>query len=326
MPTDRVFLTGATGFVGNHVLGELLSAGYRVRALVRSPATSLQGCEVIRGDLRNCGELARAIDGCRYVVHCAALYSFAPAQRLEIRAVNVRGTAGLLEAARVAGIERAIVTSSSAALGAARNGRAATEDDWATAHEGAAYHDSKVEQERAAFASQVPVVTLLPTTPVGPGDSKPTPTGRVILDFAQGKMFAKPPLAGGLNLVAVEDVARAHVAALTAARSGERYILGAENLTLDALWELLAAVTHRPAPRMRVPSGLIFGAAWLDDLRCRLARNATPAIPLEGVRMARHRMYADSSKAMRELSYQPGPVREALERAVEWYRAHDYFN
>jgi len=325
LPTDLVFLTGATGFVGHHVLGELRAAGYRVRALVRDRSAAVD-CELVHGDLRRPGELARAIDGCRYIVHCAALYSFSPAHRHDIALINVQGTAGLLEAARVAGVERAIVTSSSAALGAARNGRPATEIDWAPAGAPSVYHDSKVEQERVAFASRVPVVTLLPTTPIGPGDAKPTPTGRLIVDFARGRIFAKPPRTGGLNLVAVEDVARAHVAALTRARSGERYIVGAENVTLEDLWKMLAALTGRRAPRLRVPNGVIFGIAWLDEVRCRIQANATPVVPLEGVRMSQHRMYADCAKATRELDCHPGPVREALERAVAWYRAHDYFN
>ncbi|MBV8726662.1 MAG: NAD-dependent epimerase/dehydratase family protein, partial [Candidatus Eremiobacteraeota bacterium] len=169
MPTDSVFLTGATGFVGNHVLQELLARGYRVRALVRNQPSTPLACETVCGDLRNPGSFARTLEDCRYLIHCAAIYSFAPAMRREIDLINVTGTAGLLEAARIAGVERAIVTSSSAALGFSRNGRRLTEADWANADSGSAYHDSKVEQERAAFASRVSVTTLLPTTPIGPG-------------------------------------------------------------------------------------------------------------------------------------------------------------
>ncbi|MBV8688669.1 MAG: NAD-dependent epimerase/dehydratase family protein [Candidatus Eremiobacteraeota bacterium] len=322
MPTEPVFLTGATGFVGGHILRALIERGYSVRALVRDKDAVQLPCDTIAGDLRRPGELARAIDGCRYVIHSAALYSFSARLRREIYLTNVAGTAGLLEAARVAGVERAIVTSSSAALGVSRNGRLLTEADWGNDDSGSTYHNSKVAQERAAFASRVAVTTLLPTTPVGPGDAKPTPTGQLILDFMRGRMFSKPPRRGGLNLVAVEDVARAHVDALTRGRSGERYILGGENLTLDQLWQVLAEITERPMPRARVPNALLFGLAWGDELRCRFAKDCTPLIPLEGVRMAQHRVFVDSLKARQELQFEASPVRDALQRAVLWYRSH----
>jgi dihydroflavonol-4-reductase len=169
----------------------------------------------------------------------------------------------------------------------------------------------------------VPVVALLPTAPVGPGDWKPTPTGQMILDFARGKMFAKPPR-GGLNLVPVEDVARAHVAALQAGVPGERYILGAENLLLDDVWQLLSGVTGKPMPRWRVLDGVALAIAQMDELRCRMQKHAQPFVPVEGVRMARERMFADSSKARRDLRFAPGSVRDALSRAVEWYRTNRY--
>lgn len=322
---DRVFLTGASGFVGSHVLRELLAGGYPVRALSRT--TALPGAdkrvEVVTGDLEHSGEFARALDGCRYVVHCAALYSFAPADRARIHRVNVTGTAGLMEAARVAGIERFILTSSSATLGASHDGRPRTEEDWASEGRASSYHHSKLDQERAAFAGRVPLIALLPTAPVGPGDWKPTPTGQMVLDFARGKIFAKPPR-GGLNLVPVEDVARAHVAALELGRPGERYILGGENLMLDQIWELLASVTGKPIPSWRAPQALALAIAYIDEARCRLDKRAQPFVPLEGVRMSCELMFADSSKAKRELGFSAGPVRHALERAVQWYRANSY--
>jgi dihydroflavonol-4-reductase len=354
---DRVFLTGASGFVGAHVLRELIASGYEVRALSRTStlchpelvegrpsklshpevskdpersersASEVEGrVQIVTGDLRYPGEWAQALYGCRYVIHCAALYSFAPSDRVLTHKVNVVGTASLLEAARVAGVERVVLTSSSATLGAAHDGRPRTEADWATEGRGASsYHHSKLEQERAAFAGRVPVVALLPTAPVGPGDWKPTPTGQMILDFARGKMVVKPPR-GGLNLVPVEDVARAHVTALQRARVGERYILGGENLLLDQVWELLAQVTGKPLPHWRIPDAVALGVAYADELRCRVQRGAQPSVPLEGVRMSRERMFADSAKAQRELDFRAGSVRDALERAVRWYRAHGYCN
>ncbi len=311
MPTDRVFLTGASGFVGSHILRELLAANYFVRALARKPE-SLQrdnrGVEVVIGDLTRPGEFARSLEGCRYLIHCAALYSFAPRDRRAIEKTNVAGTASLMEAARVAGVERAVLTSTSGTLHGSHS----------------AYHRSKVAQERAAFAGRVPVVALLPTAPVGPGDWKPTPTGKLVLDFTCGRIFVRPPR-GGLNLVPVEDVARAHVTALERGRPGERYVLGGEDLSFDRVWELLSAATGRPLPRVRVPYPLLLAIAYADEARCRLFR-ADPLIPLEGMRLSRELMFADSSKAARELNYHPGPVKAALERAVEWYRVHDYCN
>ena len=325
MRSDCVFLTGATGFVGSHVARALVTAGHRVRALVRSGDARLDGCETVLGDLRRAGELVRAMDGCRYLIHCAALYSFAPRDRAAIRQVNVAGTAALLEAARIAGVERAVVTSSSATVGPARDGRLATEDDWVTdaRHAASAYHYSKVEQERVTLAARVPAVLVLPTAPVGPGDRKPTPTGMMVLDFARGKMRVAPP-PGGLNLVAVQDVARAHVAALECGRPGERYLIGGENLTLDEVWELLGAATGRPVPRRRIPYSLLLGIAWADELRCRVWSTAQPAVPLEGVLMARERMHVDCAKAARELGHRPGSVADALQRAVTWYRENGY--
>ena len=318
---DRVFLTGATGFVGSHILRELLAAGYNVSALRRAPLQchpererSEQSKERenprvdwIVGDLTRVGDFARTLRGCRYLVHCAALYSFAPRDRAAMTAVNVEATASLLAAAHLAGVERAVLTSSSATEGHAHSG----------------YHRSKLEQERAAFASRMPVIALLPTAPIGPGDAKPTPTGKLVLDFARGAIVAKAPGDGGMNLVAVEDVARAHVAALERGHAGERYIIGGENLSMDEIWELLASVTGRPVPRIRAAYALALTAAIFDEFRCRLT-GATPAVPLEGVTMARERMYADSAKAEVDLGYIATPVRGALERAVAWYRQMGY--
>jgi dihydroflavonol-4-reductase len=158
---------------------------------------------------------------------------------------------------------------------------------------------------------------------VGPGDSKPTPTGRLVLDYARGRIVAKAPGRGGMNLVAVEDVARAHVSALDRGRVGERYIVGGEDLTMDEIWSLLAELTGKPVPSWRAPYALALAAAYADELRC-LITGAAPAVPVEGVRLSRERMFADSSKARLDLAYEPTPVRAALERAVSWYRENGY--
>ncbi|HEV2879572.1 MAG TPA: NAD-dependent epimerase/dehydratase family protein [Candidatus Eremiobacteraceae bacterium] len=326
MPSDLVFVTGATGFIGSHVARALVAEGYRVRALVRRPGAKVEGAQTVEGDLREPGKLAHNLRDCRYLVHCAALYSFAPRDRQLMSEVNVAGTEGLLEAARVAGVERAVVTSSGSTVGPASNGTPATESGWSLSAHRSAYHHSKLEQERAALAARVPTVLVLPTSPVGPGDWKPTPTGRLVLDFARGRIPARPSGAGGINLVAVEDVARAHVAALRLGTARERYLVGGENLTFDEVWDLLAAATGRPAPRLRLPFAVALAAGFVDELRCRVSASAVPAVPLEGVRMSRERMYVDSSKASKELGYQAGSVRDALGRAVAWYRANGYLN
>jgi len=306
---DSVFLTGATGFVGSHILRELVAAGYTVRALRRSRAARDDGVEWIEGDLREVGAFARSLYGCRYAVHCGALYSFAPRDRAIIHAVNVEGTASLMAAADLAGVERVVLTSSTATL-----------------HDlPGEYHRSKLEQERAAFAGRAPVIALLPSAPIGPGDRKPTPTGKMVLDFARGKIVAKAPGHGGMNLVAVEDVAAAHVAALERGRIGERYAIGGENLTMDEIWEMLAEITGKPMPSFRAPYALALLAGYFDEARCRIA-GGDPDVPLEGVRLSREQMYADSSKAQRELGYRPTAVRAALERAVAWFSANGYLD
>jgi dihydroflavonol-4-reductase len=323
---ESVFLTGASGFIGSHVLRALVEAGHPVRALRRpdsAPLPPLEGVREVMGDLARPGEIVPALRGCRYLIHTGAVYSFSPGDRRATSAINVRGTKGLLEAARIAGIERAVVTSSSATVGPATGNAPATEENWAPEEPGtAAYHRSNIAAERVALAARVPAVLLLPTMPVGPGDWKPTPTGQMIVDFMRGRIFASLP--GGVNVVPVEDVARAHVLALTRGTPRERYLLGGENLMLSDLWRALASICRRPAPTREIPYAVALGFGWMEELRCRLQRGSRPLAPLEGVRMARHRMHVSSEKASRELGFEPGPARAALERAVQWYADNGY--
>ena len=319
-----VFLTGGSGFIGGHVLDELLASGYSVRALVRNPGRLVRhpGLREVVGDITRAGELVEAMRGCRFVVHCAAAYSLAPADRARIRATNVAGTTGVLAAAHLAGVERAVVTSSSATVGPIVAGRPATEADHADEHGGSAYHDSKIASERAALAARVPAVLILPTAPVGPRDWKPTPTGAALLTFLRRRVVAS--VDGGLNVVAVGDVARAHVAALGRGTPRTRYLVGGENLSFDELWSRLAEISGIPAPRRRMPHAAALLAAYVDETRCRLVPGARPVVPLEGVRMARQRMFVSSDRAERELGVTPTGVDAALRGAVRWYRDHGY--
>lgn len=317
-----VFLTGASGFVGSHVLRVLLARGYRVRALVRAPEALPSGVVHVRGDLRAPAALVPALRDCRYLVHTAALYSFSPRDETTIAEVNVRGTQGLLEAARIAGIGRCVVTSSSSALAPATASRPVTERSWAEAQPGAVtYHSSKLLQERAALSATIPVITVLPTAPIGPGDHRPTPTGRIIVDLLRGRMPAT--LRGGMNVVAVEDVAAAHVLALERGALRQRYILGGVNLSLAELWRLIARAAGQPARVVPLPYMVAAVAAHLDDLRVRLI-GGTPAVPVEGVHMGHLDMYSSSAKAIDELGYRPSSAGAAIDRAVRWYREHGY--
>lgn len=322
--TDTVFLTGATGFVGGHVLDALLERGYRVRALARNGHAGriTDRAEVVRGSLLATGALVPHLRDCRYVVHTAALYSFAPRDRTRMEQVNVAGTAGLLEAARIAGVERAVVTSSSAAVGPAREGRPADERDWGDPHHGSsAYHSSKIRQERAALAARVPTVAVLPTAPLGAGDRRPTPTGQMVLDIMRGRVPAY--LGGGMNAVPVRDAAVAHVLALEHGVPGERYLAGGANLSLADLFGLIAGAAGRPAPRRKLPYAIALLAALGDEAASRLT-GRTPVVPLEGVQMGRLPMYSTSAKAEQELGYRPSPIEPAIESAVAWYRDNGY--
>jgi len=323
-------VTGATGFLGNHVARQLVSAGQSVRLLVRSTSNLalLEGlnAERVVGDLQDMASLDRAMEGVRRVYHVAADYRLWSRNPNEIYESNVEGTRRLLEIAGQAGVERVVYTSTVATIVVPTHGPALpNEDTRATLSQMIGHYKrskflAELEAIKAAAAG-VPVVIVNPTAPVGPGDWKPTPTGRIILDFLNGRMPAYVDT--GLNLVPVEDCATGHLLAAERGRIGERYILGARNMTLKEILGALAAITGRSAPRVRLPHAVALAAGYADELFSRLT-GREPQIPVEGVKMSRHRMFVQSDKAERELGYRPGAVEPALERAVRWYADHGY--
>jgi dihydroflavonol-4-reductase len=323
-------VTGASGFLGSHVARQLAARGEAVRVLVRpsSNLRALEGLPVERvpGDLRDAASLARAMEGIRRVYHVAADYRLWSRHPEEIYESNVTGTRNLLEAARRAGVERFVHTSTVATIAVPRHGTLPSEETQASLDEMIGhYKRSKflAEQEALRAAAEgLPVVVVNPTTPVGPGDWKPTPTGRIIVDFCTGRMPAY--LDTGLNLVAVEDAAAGHLLAAERGGVGERYLLGGRNMALKEILDVLAAITGRAAPRLRVPHALALAAGYANEVFSRVV-GREPQIPLEGVRIARHKMFVDCSKAPRELGFAAGPVEAALERAARWYEENGYF-
>jgi dihydroflavonol-4-reductase len=300
-----------------------------VRVLVRrnSKLTLLEGLPVepAEGDLRDAASLERAMQGVCRVYHVAADYRLWAPKAAEIYESNVEGTRQLFAAAQRAGVERIVYTSTVATIAVPRHGSLPNEETQATLEEMIGhYKRSKFLAEQVAVdaaRSGVPVVIVNPTAPVGPGDWKPTPTGRIILDFLQGKMPAYVDT--GLNVVAVEDVAAGHLLAAEKGRIGERYILGARNMTLKQILDALSAITGRPAPRLRLPHAVALAAGYADEFYSRLA-GREPRIPVEGVKMSRHKMFVESDKATKELGYKPAKVEAALERAVRWYEERGY--
>jgi dihydroflavonol-4-reductase len=322
-------VTGASGFLGSHVARLLSERGEKVRVLLRptSQTRLLEGLAAERasGDLRDLASLEKALDGVHTVYHVAADYRLWARDPREIYESNVQGTRNLLEAAKRAKVERFIYTSTVGTLAVPRDGVLPDESIVTSIDEMiGAYKRSKwlAEQEaRRAAAAGLPVIIVNPTTPVGPGDAKPTPTGRIIVDFLNGRMPAYVDT--GLNFVPVEDAAEGHLLAAERGRVGERYILGGENLTLKQALEILSSVSDRPAPRVRIPHLVALAAAYGDAVLSRLI-GREPRIPLEGVRMARHSMFVNSEKARVELGFSPGPLTAAFERAVRWYESSGY--
>ena len=322
-------VTGAGGFLGSHVARLLVGRGDRVRVLIR-PASRLEGIdgldvERITGDLREPSSLAPALQGVQRVFHVAADYRLWTSNPREIYQSNVEGTRNLIAVARRVGIERFLYTSTVGTIAVPGhdplpNENTVTRLDQMIGH----YKRSKFLAEQEAMrAAQggVPVVIVNPTTPVGPGDWKPTPTGRMIVDFLNGRTPAY--VDSGLNIVAVEDVAEGHWLAAERGQTGERYLLGGENMTLREIFAALARFSGRRTPRWRIPHALALAAGYVDTGISAFA-GREPRIPLEGVRMARHKMFVDCSKATQKLGFRPGSAVAALERAAQWYLDHRY--
>ena len=322
-------VTGGTGFIGANLVRELLAEGARVRVLARKGGDrrGLEGCavEVVEGDLLDPPSLRSAVRGARHVYHVAADYRlWAPDPRALYRA-NVDGTRHLLEAALEAGAARIVYTSTVGAVGIPRDGTPGDETTPVSLHDMVgAYKASKFLAERVAqelAARGAPIVIVNPSAPVGPLDIKPTPTGQMVVDFLQGRMVAS--LDTGLNLVHVRDVARGHMLAAERGRTGERYILGNQNLSLLEIFRLLARITGVPAPRFRVP----YAAAWLTAVGMEGVSRLTgraPRVPLTAVRMARKRMHFSAAKAVRELGLPQTAVDVALSDAVRWFVEQGY--
>jgi len=322
-------VTGATGFVGSHVARQLVAAGESVRALARPGArrNALDGVAVewVEGDLRDEGSLDRALKGVRRVFHVAADYRLWAKRPQEIYENNVTGTKNLLAAALRSHVAKFIYTSTVATIAVARGAGLPDETNRTTVDEMIGnYKQSKLLAEQDALRAAhegLPVVIVNPTTPVGPGDWKPTPTGRIILDFLLGRIPAYVDT--GLNFVAVEDAARGHLLAAESGKVGERYLLGGENLTLKQVLDALAEITGLRGPARKIPHAVALLAALGDTAFSRIT-GREPRIQVEGVRIARHKMFVNDQKARMELGYTSGPVKDALRHAVEWYVANGY--
>jgi len=321
-------VTGAAGFLGSHVARQLVARGEDVRVLMRpssnNRAISDLPLEYVTGDLRDPASLERALKGVKRVFHVAADYRLWARRPQEIYDSNVGGTKNLLAAAKASGIEQLIYTSTVATIAVDRPELPNESTDAKLQEMIGHYKRSKwmAEQEVLRAAKDgLPAMITMPTTPVGPWDWKPTPTGKIILDFLNGKMPGY--VETGLNFVGVEECAAGHLLVSEKGKVGERYLLGAENLTLKGLLHTLARITGLRAPAIKIPHGVALGVAYMDTVFSRLL-GKEPQIPVEGVKIAKHMMFVDCSRAQRELGFQPGPVAAALERAVRWYRDNGY--
>jgi dihydroflavonol-4-reductase len=320
-----VLVTGASGFVGWHVARTLSERGFKVRALCR-PASKLRELEAQRaeGDLRDPQSLASAVQGCELVFHVAADYRLWSRNPEELYDSNVKGTRNLLEAASAAGVDRVVYTSTVGCVGMPKDNEgdensSVSIDDMVGHYKRSKWLAEQVALEKAAAGC--PVVIVNPTGPVGDHDWKPTPTGKIILDFLRNRIPAF--IDTGLNMVDVRDVAIGHLLAAEHGRPGQRYILGSENLTLESILKRLAPIANKPAPSTQIPYAVAFAFGAVSTAWANIT-GREPRASLEAVRMARKKMFVTSAKAIRELSFQPQPVDGALRRAVQWFQANNY--
>jgi dihydroflavonol-4-reductase len=327
--TQCAFVTGGTGFVGANLIRLLLEKGYAVRALARgnSSLNNLKDLdiEVVKGDLSDVERLASQLRGCQVLFHVAAHYSLWQKDQQALYQSNVVGTRNILAAARVAGVERTVYTSSVAAIGVPADGSVADESYQSRPEKLIGdYKKSKyyAEQEaHHAVKEGQDLVIVNPSTPIGPWDIKPTPTGDMVLRFLRHQMPTY--LDTGLNLIHVQDVVMGHLLALERGKTGQRYILGNQNLTMAEILQQLAQITQIPAPQRPIPAWIPLGVAWIDEMV--LARlGKTPSVPIDGVKMARQKMFYDASKAVRELGLPQTPVTTALQEAVDWFTNQGY--
>ena len=326
----KVFLTGATGFVGSHVARSYAAAGADLRLLTRSTSNTaaLKGikADLIIGDLRNAESLRTAMRGCEALVHVAADYRLWVTDPQSMYAANVDGTRELLRLAREEGVAKVVYTSSVATMGFKADLTIVDETTPVSVKDMIGhYKRSKYMAEQEAIAAAQAgqhVMILNPTTPIGPGDAKPTPTGRIVVDFLNRKFPAYVDT--GLNLVDVSEVARMHVVALEQGRPGERYILGGENLTLKQILDRMSTITGLPSPTTKVPHAVAMAFAFCDETITGKLRGKEPRATVEAVRMGRKYMFASSAKAERELGFQVLPIYNALRSAIEWFVAHGY--
>jgi dihydroflavonol-4-reductase len=324
------FVTGATGFVGSHVAHVLAEQGASLRLLVR-PSSDLRNiqelnAERVTGDLRDPASMKKAVSGCDVVFHVAADYRLWVRDPDEMYRSNVEGTRAILEAAREARVSRVVYTSSVATMGFTSNGHLADESSPVSfANMIGHYKRSKFMAEEVAISagrSGMDVVVVNPTTPVGERDIKPTPTGQIVVDFLKRKFPAYVDT--GLNLVDVTECAKGHLSALEKGVSGERYILGGENLTLKQILDKLAVITGLPSPSIKVPHVVALATGVVDQVFTGYIRNREPRATIDAVRMGRKKMFVSSSKAERHLGWKIVPVDGALRRAVEWFQANGY--
>ena len=324
----KILVTGAAGFLGSHITRQLSARGADVRVLLR-PSSSNRAIadlplEYVTGDLRDPASLDRALAGVQKVFHVAADYRLWSKRSQDIYDSNVGGTKNLLEAAKRAEVEQFIYTSTVATIAVDRPEPPNEFTDAKLEEMVGHYKRSKWLAEKEvldAAKAGFPAIVAMPTTPVGPWDWKPTPTGKIILDFLNGKMPGY--VETGLNFVGVEECAAGHILISEKGIAGERYLLGSENLTLKAVLDILSQITGLPAPTWKISHRVALGVAYAETAFSRLI-GREPQIPVEGVKIAQHMMFVDSSRAPRELGFQPGSATAAFERAVRWYQANGY--